>query len=110
MSGAEVAGTNNTGLYEFRIDLQNGFTGKRVLLIIDGKIVYDKRPKTNIVLGFAETVPYKTDSKQCEVEIKVPLTKYKESRTFNLDDGRSIGISVGKGGIVFLQQDRFLYD
>lgn len=95
----------------FCVDLQDGFTGAKVIVSVDNRAVYRGTPTTNPVLGFADSFSAEAGANPSTLRVQCPSQSVDISKQIDLRKGKTIGISLASGQLRLLQQDHgFGYD
>ncbi len=94
----------------FFVHLQSGFSGERMRVVVDGDQVFEGKPITNPLLGFAHEFGGSTDQTNMTVIIEIPEKEIYSTHIVDLTKAQGLGISVVNGKIVIQQANSFGYD
>ena len=95
----------------FSVDLQNGFDGSGVTVSVDGKVAYDGKPKTQEVLGFADSFQAVADDDTLTLRLRCQTRNIDITKRIDLNDGNAVGISLVGDDLQIIQRDGgFGYD
>jgi hypothetical protein len=84
-----------------KIDLQDGFAGDRVIMRIDGAVVYDRAGiKTRMQVGLADSAEVEAGP-AAELRVELPEKGIDGSTTVNAEKTPNIGVSVEGGSVAF---------
>ena len=108
-AGEPGAGVEPPTGTSFAVHLQDGFTGQRVRLLVDGALVFEGRPQTDPRLGLAHAVAGRTERSSVEVTLEREDGPPRSGR-FDLAGGVAIGVSLEGAEIVMRQAPAFGYD
>lgn len=110
-SGPRAASPLANSANAFSVDLQDGFTGAKVIVSVDNSAVYKGTPTTNPVLGFADSFSAEARANPTTLRVQCPSQGVDISKQIDLRKGKSIGISLASGQLRLMQQERgFGYD
>ena len=91
-----------------RIDLQDGFEGDTVVVKINNKELYRKKGvKTQLTLGYADSLETEVPEGQNTIEIELPEKNIFESISLTVSSPVYLGLSVSDGKIVARQSKEF---
>ena len=91
-----------------RIDLQDGFKGDKVIVKINNNEVYRKEGvKTELTLGYADSLEAEVPEGQCTVEVTLPERGISESIHLKIMAPVYLGLSVLDGKIVYRLSNTF---
>ena len=78
----------------FKIDLQEGFDGDRVVIRVDGRPVYDKQGvSTRMQIGLADSVQVETGS-EAELAVQLPDKGLEGTVKLFVEETPNVGVSV----------------
>ncbi len=95
---------------EYSIDLQEGFSGEVVQVLIDDKSVYGGKPQTNELLGVADRFVFDSESTTITLTVVVPAKNVNSTHSLDLSRAKCIGISIRNGDVEVIQANGFGYD
>ena len=91
-----------------KIDLQDGFEGDTVVIEINSKELYhNEGVKTELTLGYADSIEADVPKGQCTVEVNLPEKGISESIHLEIIAPVYLGLSVLEGKIVNRLSDTF---
>ena len=95
-------------MMQLRIDLQDGFEGDTVVVKINNKELYRKKGvKTELTLGYADSLETEVPEGQNTIEIELPEKNIFESISLTVSSPVYLGLSVSDGKIVARQSKEF---
>jgi len=92
------------------LDLQDGFSGRKVIIRVNNKIIFEGNPKTDERIGFAGGTTFHADTRFIDLNIQVPSERLNSTMTIDLNKARGIGISIQEGKVSIIPRDGFGYD
>jgi hypothetical protein len=91
-----------------KLDLQDGFEEDIVIIKIDSKELYHKEGvKTELTLGYADSIEAEVPEGQCTVEVTLPERGISESIHLKIMAPVYLGLSVLDGKIVYRLSNTF---
>jgi hypothetical protein len=86
-----------------KIDLQEGFSGEPVVVLLNGKEVYRGTPKTRTQIGLADSKSFDLPSQQLKLEVATPLSGVSESLDVDLFQDTYVGVTLSSDGAIALR-------
>jgi hypothetical protein len=91
-----------------KIDLQDGFEGDIVIIEINSKELYhNDGVKTELTLGYADSIEAEVPEGQCTVEVTLPKRGISESIYLTIMAPVYLGLSIFDGKIVYRLSNKF---
>ncbi|MCC6341020.1 MAG: hypothetical protein IT166_02410 [Bryobacterales bacterium] len=85
-----------------KVDLQEGFSGETVVLLLNGSEVYRGTPKTRTQIGFADTRSFDLPSPQATLEVSTPRSGASISTVLDLSRDLYAGVSLAPDGSIVI--------
>jgi hypothetical protein len=83
-----------------KVDLQEGFSGEKAVLRINGKEVYSGTPRTRMQIGLAESRSFDLPPKRVKLQFHLPESGTSKDIVLDLAQDRYVGISLSTTGEV----------
>ena len=91
-----------------KLDLQDGFEGDIVTIKINDKEIYHKKGvKTELTLGYADSIDAEVPEGRCTVEVTLPERGISESIHLEIMAPVYLGLSVLDGKIIYRLSNTF---
>lgn len=95
---------------DISLHLQEGFFGKRVIVSVNARVIFDGTPETDPRLGQAATTNFDTNSRYVDLNIQIPSDGINSTTIVDLNQAKGIGVSIRQGKVSIVQKDYFGYD
>ena len=86
-----------------KVDLQEGFSGEAVVLVLNEKEVYRGNPKTRMQIGLADYRTFDLPPQHLKLEVTIPGSGMSKTLELDLQHDVYVGISVSKDGVLSLR-------
>lgn len=86
------------------IELQEGWTGERVEIWVNGVRRYVGRPTTRLQTGYADGVVVNVPSDTVELGVRLPEVPIMTTRSVHVSDAHWIGLSRQDGSVRIVDQ------
>lgn len=86
-----------------KVDLQEGFAGETVVLLLNGSEVYRGAPKTRTQIGLAESLSFDLPPQRLTLEVIMPLSGVSASLDLNLFQDLYVGVTLSPDGVLSLR-------
>ncbi len=83
-----------------KVDLQDGFAGKTVILRLNGKEVYRAEPRTRTQIGLADSRSFELPAQKVTLDCDVPDAGVSKELVLDLNKNSFVGVSLENGGAV----------
>jgi len=86
-----------------KVDLQEGFSGETIILLLNGSEVYRGTPKTRTQIGLADSRSFDLPSQRLTIEVAKPLSGVSESLDLDFFQDLYVGVSLSPNGGISLR-------
>ena len=86
-----------------KVDLQEGFSGETVLLLLNGSEGYRGAPKTRTQIGLADSRSFDLPPQHLTLEVTTPLSGASESLDLDLVQDVYVGVTLSSDGAISLR-------
>jgi len=83
-----------------KVDFQEGFTGRTVILRINGKEVYRAEPRTRTQIGLADSRSFELPAQKVTLDCDIPDAGVSKALVLDLNKNSFVGVSLENGGAV----------
>jgi len=86
-----------------KVDLQEGFSGETVVILLNGREVYRNVAKTRTQIGLADSRSFDLPPQHLTLEVTIPLSGVSESLDLDLLQDAYVGVTVLSDGAISLR-------
>ncbi len=86
-----------------KVDLQEGFSGETVVLLLNGTEVYRGAPKTRTQIGLAESRSFELPPQHLRLEATLPRSGVSRSLELDLIQDCYVGVTLSPDGGISLR-------
>ena len=86
-----------------KVDLQEGFSGDTILLLLNGREVYRGNPKTRMQIGLADSRSYDLPAQNLTLEVAAPVSGISKSLGIDLSHDVYVGVTLSQDGVISMR-------
>jgi hypothetical protein len=86
-----------------KVDLQEGFSGETVVLLLNGNEVYRGTPKTRMQIGLADSRSFNLPPQHLTLKVAIPLSGVSETLDLDLTQDLFVGGTLSSDGVISLR-------